>query len=69
MIRTLNPKEEKLILPEPKLKVPELKQNIKRIHNIVQSIQKTGSFIDSCFKWEDSVRSCIAFMVSIIFWF
>lgn len=40
-----------------------LKQNIMRIHNLVQGVINTGNLIDSCFRWVDPVRSIIAFAV------
>ena len=63
VIKTLNPREEKYIQNESKLKIPVLKQNIVRVHNLVQGIINTGSFIDSCFRWVNPIRSCVAFLV------
>jgi hypothetical protein len=36
-----------------------------RVHNIAQGIINTGSFIDSCFRWVNPMRSLIAFIVCI----
>ena len=65
VLKTFNPREEKIIPPESKLKIPVLKQNIMRVHNLVQGIINTGNFIDSCFRWVDPIRSIIAFIVCI----
>jgi hypothetical protein len=40
-----------------------LKQNIMRVHNLIQGIINTGNFIDSCFRWTDPIRSIVAFLV------
>ncbi|RMZ93414.1 multiple C2 and transmembrane domain-containing 1-like isoform X4 [Brachionus plicatilis] len=66
VIKTFNPTDERLITQEPKLKVPVLKQNIKRVHNLVQGMINTGNFINSCFCWEYPVRSIIAFLSFVL---
>ncbi|CAF1029366.1 unnamed protein product, partial [Brachionus calyciflorus] len=66
VIKTFNPRDVKFINPEPKLKVPVLKQNIMRVHNLIQGFINTGNFIDSCFRWVYPTRSILAFICFVI---
>jgi hypothetical protein len=66
VLKTFNPRDEKMITTESKLKVPVLKQNIMRIHNLAQAVINTGAFIDSCFRWIFPLRSFISFMAYIL---
>ena len=65
IIRTFNPREEKYLPVEAKLKVPVLKQNLMRVHNLLQKVINAGVFVDSCFRWINPLRSIIAFIVNI----
>ncbi|XP_055995219.1 multiple C2 and transmembrane domain-containing protein 1-like isoform X5 [Ostrea edulis] len=69
-IRTVNPREEKYMQPEPKFKISLMKRNINRVTQIVSSVMEVGKFLQSCFEWESKARSITAFTVFLIItWF
>ncbi|XP_061166679.1 multiple C2 and transmembrane domain-containing protein 1-like isoform X2 [Saccostrea echinata] len=69
-IRTVNPREEKYMQPDPKFKIALMKRNINRVSQIISSIMEVGKFLQSCFEWESKARSITAFTVFLIItWF
>eukprot|EP00105_Crassostrea_gigas_P016567 XP_011434002.1 PREDICTED: multiple C2 and transmembrane domain-containing protein 2-like isoform X1 [Crassostrea gigas] len=69
-IRTVNPREEKYMQPDPKFKISLMKRNINRVTQIISSIMEVGKFLQSCFEWESKARSITAFTVFLIItWF
>ncbi|XP_062595992.1 multiple C2 and transmembrane domain-containing protein 1-like isoform X7 [Saccostrea cucullata] len=69
-VRTVNPREEKYMQPEPKFKIALMKRNINRVSQIISSIMEVGRFLQSCFEWESKARSITAFTVFLIItWF
>ncbi|XP_055882633.1 multiple C2 and transmembrane domain-containing protein 1-like isoform X5 [Biomphalaria glabrata] len=65
-IRTINPREEKLMLPESKFKISIMKQNINRVSQLIGVFMETGRFIQSCFDWQYPPRTIIAFIVYLV---
>ncbi|XP_059155457.1 multiple C2 and transmembrane domain-containing protein 1-like isoform X7 [Physella acuta] len=65
-IRTVNPKEEKLMLPDQKFKISTMKQNINRVSQIIGVFIDTGRFIQSCFDWQSPPRTITAFIVYLV---
>ncbi|KAJ8304732.1 hypothetical protein KUTeg_018315 [Tegillarca granosa] len=64
-IRTVNPKEEKYMQPDPKFKIAIMKKNIDRVSQIAAAGVEGGKFLQSCFDWESKPRSITAFIVSL----
>ncbi|XP_021379603.1 multiple C2 and transmembrane domain-containing protein 1-like isoform X3 [Mizuhopecten yessoensis] len=65
-IRTVNPKEEKYMQPDPKFKISVMKRNIDRVSQIASSFIEGGKFIQSCFDWESRARSISAFIAYLV---
>ncbi|XP_052794647.1 multiple C2 and transmembrane domain-containing protein 1-like isoform X2 [Mya arenaria] len=65
-VRTVNPKEEKYMQPEPKFKISVMKRNIDRVTSIISTFIDTGKFVNSCFNWDSPVRSITAFIVFLV---
>ncbi|KAL4227592.1 Multiple C2 and transmembrane domain-containing protein 2 [Mactra antiquata] len=65
-IRTVNPREEKYMQPDPKFKISVMKKNIDRVSSIISTFIETGKFIQSCFNWDSPIRSLTAFLVFMI---
>ncbi|CAC5371380.1 Multiple C2 and transmembrane domain-containing protein 2,Multiple C2 and transmembrane domain-containing protein,Multiple C2 and transmembrane domain-containing protein 1 [Mytilus coruscus] len=69
-IRTVNPREEKYMKPEPKFKIATMKRNIARVTQMVSSFTEVGKFLQSCFEWESKPRTITAFIVYLVaVWF
>ncbi|PSN44732.1 hypothetical protein C0J52_20351 [Blattella germanica] len=65
-VRTLNPKEEKYMQTEVKFKRQVFVRNVMRLKAIIMSFIDLGKFIQSCFEWESTPRSIIAFVLFIV---
>ncbi|XP_060062744.1 multiple C2 and transmembrane domain-containing protein 1-like [Ylistrum balloti] len=65
-IRTVNPKEEKYMQPDPKFKISVMKRNIDRVSQLASSFIEGGKFIQSCFDWESRARSISAFIAYLV---
>ncbi|GLH08267.1 Multiple C2 and transmembrane domain-containing protein [Gryllus bimaculatus] len=65
-VRTLNPKEEKYMQPEIKFKRQVFVRNVMRLKAIIMSVLDFGKYIQSCFEWESTPRSIIAFILFIV---
>ncbi|BFY97384.1 hypothetical protein BsWGS_00424 [Bradybaena similaris] len=65
-IRTVNPREEKLIPPEEKFKIAVMKENINRVSRLIGVFMDTGKFIQSCFDWQSPPRTITAFVVYLV---
>ncbi|KAH9520453.1 Multiple C2 and transmembrane domain-containing protein 1 [Bulinus truncatus] len=61
-VRTVNPREEKLMLPDPKFKISTMKQNINRVSQLIGVFMDGGRFIQSCFDWQSPPRTIAAFI-------
>ncbi|XP_053406106.1 multiple C2 and transmembrane domain-containing protein 1-like isoform X1 [Mercenaria mercenaria] len=65
-VRTVNPKEEKYMQPEPKFKISIMKKNIDRVSQIISTFIEGGKFVQSCFNWDSPIRSLTAFLVFLV---
>ncbi|CAG5130346.1 unnamed protein product, partial [Candidula unifasciata] len=65
-IRTVNPREEKLIVPEQKFKISTMKHNINRMSQLIGVFIDTGRFVQSCFDWQSPPRTVTAFIVYLV---
>ncbi|CAG5958056.1 unnamed protein product [Menidia menidia] len=65
-IRTFQPKEAKLIEDNPKFNKKVLARNIYRVRKISTAVLYTLQYIKSCFQWESTQRSLIAFLIFLL---
>ncbi|KAK2848147.1 hypothetical protein Q7C36_009829 [Tachysurus vachellii] len=65
-IRTFHPKETKLDEDNPKFNKKLLARNIYRVRRISMAILYTLQYIKSCFRWESTQRSIIAFLIFVL---
>ncbi|XP_061781021.2 multiple C2 and transmembrane domain-containing protein 2 isoform X2 [Nerophis lumbriciformis] len=65
-IRTFQPKEEKFTEENVKFSKKVLAQNIYRVRNISTAVLYTLQYIRSCFQWENTQRSLIAFLIFLV---
>ncbi|XP_058244091.1 multiple C2 and transmembrane domain-containing protein 2 isoform X2 [Hemibagrus wyckioides] len=65
-IRTFHPKETKLEEDNPKFNKKLLARNIYRVRRISMAILYTLQYIKSCFQWESTQRSIIAFLIFVL---
>ncbi|XP_027136890.1 multiple C2 and transmembrane domain-containing protein 1 isoform X3 [Larimichthys crocea] len=64
--RTINPAEQKYIEDEAKVSKQLLQQNLNRVKRCIMVLITCGSYINSCFQWESSVRSVVAFVLFVV---
>jgi len=65
-IRTINPREERVLDETPRFRRQLLQKNVDRLTNLVRSIIATGEFIQSLFTWKYKSRSLFAFTIYIL---
>ncbi|XP_041651749.1 multiple C2 and transmembrane domain-containing protein 2 [Cheilinus undulatus] len=65
-IRTFKPKEPKLTDENAKFSKKVLAQNIYRVRKISTAVLYTLQYIKSCFQWESTQRSLIAFLIFLV---
>uniref|UniRef100_A0A3Q3W307 C2 domain-containing protein n=1 Tax=Mola mola TaxID=94237 RepID=A0A3Q3W307_MOLML len=65
-IRTFKPKETKLMEENIKFSKKVLAQNIYRVRKISTAVLYTLQYINSCFQWESTQRSLIAFLIFLV---
>uniref|UniRef100_A0A3B4XVK6 Multiple C2 and transmembrane domain containing 2 n=1 Tax=Seriola lalandi dorsalis TaxID=1841481 RepID=A0A3B4XVK6_SERLL len=65
-IRTFQPKEEKLMEDNLKFSKKVLARNIYRVRKISTAVLFTLQYIKSCFQWESTQRSLIAFLIFLV---
>ncbi|XP_054632867.1 multiple C2 and transmembrane domain-containing protein 2 isoform X2 [Dunckerocampus dactyliophorus] len=65
-IRTFQPKEEKFTEENVKFSKKVLAQNIYRVRKISTAVLWTLQYIKSCFQWENTHRSLIAFLIFVV---
>uniref|UniRef100_A0A6I8PAS4 Multiple C2 and transmembrane domain-containing protein 2 n=1 Tax=Ornithorhynchus anatinus TaxID=9258 RepID=A0A6I8PAS4_ORNAN len=63
-IRTFTPREKRLIEDSRKLSKKILSRDVDRVKKITMAIWNTLQFLKSCFQWESTLRSVIAFAES-----
>lgn len=69
-VRTINPREDKLIEEEEKFRRKVLFNNVKRVANLVRTIISSWDFIKSLWSWESSFNSAasfVGFLILVIF--
>ncbi|XP_075431363.1 multiple C2 and transmembrane domain-containing protein 2 isoform X2 [Ascaphus truei] len=64
--RTFQPQEKCFIEDNPKFSKKILSRNVYRVKTITMAIWNTMRFIKSCFQWESTKRSLIAFLVFVV---
>ncbi|XP_023673047.2 multiple C2 and transmembrane domain-containing protein 2-like isoform X1 [Paramormyrops kingsleyae] len=65
-IRTFKPKETRFIEDNPKFSKKVLQRNVYRVRKISRSILYTLQYIKSCFQWQNTQRSLIAFVIFLV---
>ncbi|XP_024279312.1 multiple C2 and transmembrane domain-containing protein 2 isoform X1 [Oncorhynchus tshawytscha] len=65
-IKTFKPKEEKFMEDNRKFSKKVLAQNIYRVRKITLAVLHTLQYIKSCFQWESTQRSIIAFLTFML---
>ncbi|XP_063304934.1 multiple C2 and transmembrane domain-containing protein 2 isoform X1 [Pelobates fuscus] len=65
-VRTFFPKEKRFIEDNPKFSKKILSRNVYRVKKISLAIWNTLRFIKSCFQWESTKRSIIAFVLFVL---
>ncbi|XP_073424860.1 multiple C2 and transmembrane domain-containing protein 2 isoform X1 [Dendrobates tinctorius] len=65
-IRTFHPKEKRFVEDNPKFSKKILSRNVYRVKKITMAIWNTMRFIKSCFLWESTKRSLIAFLIFVV---
>ncbi|XP_032906599.1 multiple C2 and transmembrane domain-containing protein 2 [Amblyraja radiata] len=62
-LRTFKPKEPRKLDENSKFSKKVLTRNLRRVRNITRTLWSTARYIQSCFEWESTLRSLIAFML------
>lgn len=65
-VRTVNPREPKVMFEPAKFKRALLQRNIDRVNKLVASLVSTGAFVQSLFTWQYKFRSAFAFAIYIM---
>ncbi|XP_077271712.1 multiple C2 domain and transmembrane region protein isoform X5 [Temnothorax americanus] len=65
-VRTLNPKEKKYMEPEMKFKRQVFLRNVLRLKAIIVIFIDIGKYIQSCWEWENKMRSVFALVIFIL---
>ncbi|XP_053573600.1 multiple C2 and transmembrane domain-containing protein 2 [Bombina bombina] len=65
-VRTVHPREKRFAEENPKFSKKILSRNVYRVKKITLAIWNTMRFIKSCFQWESTKRSVIAFLIFVI---
>ncbi|XP_068131240.1 multiple C2 and transmembrane domain-containing protein 2 [Hyperolius riggenbachi] len=65
-IRTFNPRERRFVEDNPKFSKKILSRNVYRVKKITLAVWNTMRFIKSCFQWESTKRSVIAFLIFVV---
>ncbi|XP_032218132.1 multiple C2 and transmembrane domain-containing protein 1 isoform X2 [Nematostella vectensis] len=65
-VRTVNPRDPKIMAQPVKFKRQLLQRNIDRVNKLVASFVSAGAFIQSLFTWQYKFRSGFAFMIYIM---
>ncbi|KAM9125436.1 multiple C2 and transmembrane domain-containing protein 2 isoform 2-T4 [Pangshura tecta] len=65
-IRTFKPREKRFIGANRKFSKKILSRNVDRVKKITMAIWNTIQFLKSCFLWESTLRSVVAFVVFVV---
>uniref|UniRef100_A0AC11B385 Multiple C2 and transmembrane domain containing 2 n=1 Tax=Ovis aries TaxID=9940 RepID=A0AC11B385_SHEEP len=63
-IRTFTPREKRFVEDSRKLSKKILSRDVDRVKRLTMGIWNTIQFLKSCFQWESTLRSTVAFMES-----
>ncbi|CAI4230022.1 unnamed protein product [Auanema sp. JU1783] len=66
-VRTFNPREKKYIEQEPKFKASIFRSTVMELKEFALSIIEMKDYLQSCFDWESTPRSLIAFLIFMFF--
>ncbi|XP_036399869.1 multiple C2 and transmembrane domain-containing protein 2-like [Megalops cyprinoides] len=65
-IRTFKPKEMKFVEESSKFSKKILARNVYRVRKITKAVLYTLQYIKSCFQWESTQRTIIAFLIFLV---
>ncbi|XP_055010460.1 multiple C2 and transmembrane domain-containing protein 2 isoform X2 [Boleophthalmus pectinirostris] len=65
-IRTFQPKERLFIEDNPKFSKKALARNVMRVQTLLRAIMSALQYIKSCFQWENTQRSLLAFLLFVV---
>ncbi|XP_004617798.1 multiple C2 and transmembrane domain-containing protein 2 [Sorex araneus] len=65
-IRTFTPREKRFLEDSRKLSKKILSRDVDRVKRITMAIWNTVQFLKSCFLWESTLRSTVAFVVFLV---
>nr|XP_020144296.1 multiple C2 and transmembrane domain-containing protein 2-like [Microcebus murinus] len=65
-IRTFTPREKRFVEDSRKLSKKILSRDVDRVKRITMAIWNTIQFLKSCFQWESTLRSAIAFVAFLV---
>lgn len=65
-LRTFQPKERIFIEDNPKFSKKALARNVMRVQTLLRAIMSALQYIKSCFQWENTQRSLLAFLLFLV---
>uniref|UniRef100_A0A8C0LVX9 Multiple C2 and transmembrane domain-containing protein 2 n=1 Tax=Canis lupus familiaris TaxID=9615 RepID=A0A8C0LVX9_CANLF len=65
-IRTFTPREKRFVEDSRKLSKKILSRDVDRVKRITMAMWNTIQFLKSCFQWESTLRSTVAFVVFVV---
>uniref|UniRef100_A0A8C6TFU5 Multiple C2 domains, transmembrane 2b n=1 Tax=Neogobius melanostomus TaxID=47308 RepID=A0A8C6TFU5_9GOBI len=65
-LRTFQPKERLFIEDNPKFSKKALARNVMRVQTLLRAIMSALQYIKSCFQWENTQRSLLAFLFFLV---
>lgn len=65
-LRTFQPKERNFIEDNPKFSKKALGRNVMRVQTLLRAIMSALQYIKSCFQWENTQRSLLAFLLFLM---
>ncbi|XP_045304697.1 multiple C2 and transmembrane domain-containing protein 2 isoform X2 [Leopardus geoffroyi] len=65
-IRTFTPREKRFVEDSRKLSKKILSRDVDRVKRITMAMWNTIQFLKSCFQWESTLRSAVAFVVFLV---
>ncbi|XP_005320159.2 multiple C2 and transmembrane domain-containing protein 2 isoform X1 [Ictidomys tridecemlineatus] len=65
-IRTFTPREKRFVEDSRKLSKKILSRDVDRVKRLTMAVWNTIQFLKSCFQWESTLRSTIAFVVFLV---
>lgn len=65
-LRTFQPRERIFIEDNPKFSKKALARNVMRVQTLLRAIMSALQYIKSCFQWENTQRSLLAFLLFLV---